>query len=349
MSPSYAFTLPAPTRTALTTLRVSLTAGESQPGERLQAVLAGAVPDSDAALFGALLGTRVPRIFAESDVRGDGSDWTRAELAVLGDVGCVMDVHVFDDGRHRDPEVFTEPFPASLLFVCGALLAGPPGVVPVDLPEVTRAGALDPEAYHALYRRRLLPLLCWAGRRAADVGRRALVTVPGIGCGQFAGPFRGRLGPLLETVLARILEEEVASLGAITAIHFDPYDECVEARREIRGRTLLTRPLLSCAAPRPQLCRPEAYEQEPDEFGDHMLFSVVAWDHVSWPGNDWWAGSRATDDGVKAAATDAMSRITGHRGRYDPSVPGYAPPVGFSTWAELASREGVGLDAARAD
>ena len=39
------------------------------------------------------------------------------------------------------------------------------------------------------------------------------------------------------------------------------------------------------------------------------LFSVVAWDHVSWPGNDFYAGQRKTDDGVKAAATTAMQIV----------------------------------------
>ena len=66
---------------------------------------------------------------------------------------------------------------------------------------------------------------------------------------------------------------------------------------------------------------------------------MVAWDHVSWPGNDYWIGAasslaicdaftrgmhmmltmigpvrpgkRCTDDGVKAAATDTMRALTG--------------------------------------
>ena len=44
------------------------------------------------------------------------------------------------------------------------------------------------------------------------------------------------------------------------------------------------------------------------------LYSMVAWDHVSRPGNDFFGGARATDDGVKAAATDSMRTLTGIAG-----------------------------------
>ena len=55
-----------------------------------------------------------------------------------------------------------------------------------------------------------------------------------------------------------------------------------------------------------------------DDFSGCILFSIVAWDHVSWPGNDYFGGSRSTDDGVKAAATDSMAVLTGIEGHYDP-------------------------------
>ena len=32
----------------------------------------------------------------------------------------------------------------------------------------------------------------------------------------------------------------------------------------------------------------------------------MAWDYVSWPGNDFYGDLRNTDDGVKAAATNSM-------------------------------------------
>lgn len=52
----------------------------------------------------------------------------------------------------------------------------------------------------------------------------------------------------------------------------------------------------------------------------------MAWDQVSWPGNDFYTGARVTDDGVKAAATNAMTAMTGVAGRYDPPLNQYQPP-----------------------
>jgi len=50
-----------------------------------------------------------------------------------------------------------------------------------------------------------------------------------------------------------------------------------------------------------------------------MAIRHMWWDHVSWPGNDFYGGSRSTDDGVKAAATDSMAALTGVEGRYAPN------------------------------
>lgn len=50
-------------------------------------------------------------------------------------------------------------------------------------------------------------------------------------------------------------------------------------------------------AGKPQLCPPQRYAEHGDDFSHCQRFSVVAWDHVSWPGNDFYGGARATDDG----------------------------------------------------
>ncbi len=42
------------------------------------------------------------------------------------------------------------------------------------------------------------------------------------------------------------------------------------------------------------------------EFADTYMAKLVAWDHFSWPGNDFFANARQTDDGVSAAATNSM-------------------------------------------
>jgi hypothetical protein len=89
---------------------------------------------------------------------------------------------------------------------------------------------------------------------------------------------------------------------------------------------------------KPQLSRPVAHaddDEDRERLAGYRLFSFVAWDHVSWPGNDFYGGARATDDGVKAAATNAMEMMTGIAGRYCAGRNAYLPPEPHRTWGEL--------------
>jgi len=67
----------------------------------------------------------------------------------------------------------------------------------------------------------------------------------------------------------------------------------------------------------------------------------VAWDHVSWPGNDFYGGSRSTDDGVKAAATNSMTVMTGIEGQYNPVTYHYEPPTKYRNWAAVVQQNNL--------
>ena len=287
-----------------------------------------------------LLNTKPPQIFAESSVYGDGTDWNQTELGLLGDISIAAAVTVFDDGAHQNPLRHDEPFLANLLFTPGALLRNDQGDVPADWREVHSDGALHLDSFTSLYRRRLGPVLKWVNGQAAKSGRPALITIPGMGCGQFAGEYRGELGKTLEAALIQILEVEQANLPNIKAVWFDPYQECEASRLTIGHLEFITNPLLSDVFPRPQLTEPRLFG-----FEDCELYSFVAWDHVSWPGNDYYAGSRATDDGVKAAATDVMRAMTDTKGRYDKVSAKYLPPPEYGDWREVVFRAEVKLKA----
>jgi hypothetical protein len=225
------------------------------------------------------------------------------------------------------------PFQGQLVFTAGALLANAHGSIPADWPEVVNHdGDISLEGLLGLYRRRLVPVFSHINAFAAEE-RSALITVPGLGCGLFAGPFRGALGPMLEQVLKRILQEYGQQWSNIRAIHFDPYSQCGNTREIINGKLLQVRPSkVSGNQPIPQLCRPETYATAEDDFTACNLYSLVAWDHVSWPGHDFYIGSLCNDDGVKAAATDAMATITGVSGSYDVQHTEYRPPAPYRDW-----------------
>lgn len=343
---SHRLLIPAETRGRLAGYLAALRAGSATAGARLKEQMAGmrAEEMTEAQFLLAVVNTKVPCIFAESAVAGDGSDWNPTELGLLGDLSIAVPVTIFDDGHHTRPKPHARAFPGSLIFTPGALLRNGRGGVPADWAEVTWPdGRLNPEGYFALYERRLLPVFFYIQECAASEGKSALLTLPGLGCGQFAGPFAGKLGSELQRVLGRFLVAHGRAFPNLKVVYYDPYGECENLRREIHGISLLVRPLLRGNEGKSQLCPPRVYEEEGDDFSGCLFFSLVAWDHVSWPGNDFFAGARCTDDGVKAAATDSMAVLTGLRGHYSVEHGAYVPPAPYSTWEQVVRQTGVRL------
>lgn len=265
-----------------------------------------------------LLRTKKPTIYAESSVYGNGYDWNQEELSILGDISVAAPVTIYDNGKHSAPKPHPVPFKGTLFFVPGALLRNDlfePEVTP-DITELVKDGQIDDEAYYRLYERRLLPILINANQRAKYLGKAMVLTIPGIGTGQFAGNYAANNLPLkLYNVLIRLLENYGKLLSNICCIYYDPFYGCrnVMGIKNINGIELQVNPFSYTTHQRSQLCMPDAYDKR---FKDCTLGSVVSWDPVSWPGNDYYLGHRRTDDGVKSAATNAMTLFTTHKGTY---------------------------------
>ena len=289
--------------------------------------------------------TKRPQIFAESAVVGDGSDWNLTELGLLGDIAMATPVTFFDNGRHQNPDVHTPPFTGWLLFVAGALLRNGRAHTPADWPELVLAGGhIDEDAYFQLYERRLLPAFLFINEQMRRQGKQAFITVPGLGCGMFAGPFQGQLGEMLKRTLQAFLYKHAAAFSHIRVVYFDPYRECQNERHEMGEMRFLVRPLTHGNKTKPQLCHPTVFAEPGDDFSQCDLVSVVAWDHVSWPGNDFYIGSRATDDGVKGAATDVTAVMTGVPGQYNPQTNQYAPPQNYHNWQQVIQANQIAID-----
>jgi hypothetical protein len=290
-----------------------------------------------------LVNTKHPQIFAESAIFGDGRDWNQFELSILGDISIAVPVIVYDNGNHSQPTIHKIPFGANLLYVPGALLDNGKENVPADYEEVTQNDQIGFEGFYNLYERRLLPPFLFANNIAKNNNKQAFITIPGLGCGQFAGKFRGSLEPELKNVLIQFLKEHSVSLPNIRAVYYDPYQNGDNDRLEIDDISLFIRPLLKGNEQKSQLCEPQHYKETGDDFSGCELFSIVAWDHVSWPGNDFFAGSRMTDDGVKAAATNSMAVITGIEGTYNKTTNQYDPPKGYRNWGDVVKRKKLQL------
>ncbi|MCY7366969.1 MAG: hypothetical protein LH474_02330 [Chamaesiphon sp.] len=291
-----------------------------------------------------LVRTKRPQIFAEVEIYGNGIDWNQTELSILGDISIVTPVTVYDNGKHRHPDLHQTPFAAILIFTPGALLRNGNKITPVDWDEVTIDDEINYKGYYRLYERRLLPAFIYANDLAQQSGKIALITIPGMGCGQFAGIFRGQLGAELRKMLIEFLETHGNKFSNIKVVYFDPYQECENERIEIGGISLFVRPLTKGNSNKPQLCQPEDYAEDGDNFDDYDLFSFVAWDHVSWPGNDFYLGARSTDDGVKAAATNVMTVMTGIEGLYNSHLYSYCQPAVYETWKDVVWKNKIQLE-----
>jgi hypothetical protein len=291
-----------------------------------------------------LMRTKRPQIFAEFEVFGNGTDWNQAELSILGDISIVTPVAVYDNGRHLHPDLHQPPFTANLIFTPGALLRNGYNITPVDWEEVTTDDEINPHGYYRLYERRLLPGFSYANNLAKQQNKMALITIPGMGCGQFAGKFRGQLGTQLKQAIINFLKIHGSKFTNIKVVYYDPYSECENERLEIEEISLFIRPLTKGNINKPQLCQPQRYAESGDNFDDYELFSFVAWDHVSWPGNDFYVGARSTDDGVKAAATNLMEVMTGITGAYNPQLHRYCQPSRYDTWKDAIYKNKIQLE-----
>lgn len=231
-----------------------------------------------------LLLTKKPITFAESEIKGGGLDWNSFELQILGDLSIVMNVEIYDNGvwnpHDTNFRIHNPPLNGQLMFTPGPLLRGSIRGGPPDLNEVVSGDDIDQDKYNQLIERRLMPLFYYANKDAKKTNQCALITIPGIGCGAFAGKFRGKMCGHLNQALQNILRKHAKSYDNIACIYFDPHRECTNETQQFEGVSYRVRPAVQ-NHDRSQLCNPNEYAEPGDDFSNCKLFKIVAWDHVS--------------------------------------------------------------------
>lgn len=299
-----------------------------------------------------IMATKKPSIFAESAIMGGGRDWNNTELEILGDINMAFPVTIYDNGVWPQggsyPDHFQQhqdPFQGELLFTPGALLKTGEdfaGESP-DLTEITNQGRIDQQAYNKLVQRRLLPILIYINYKSDQEGKQAVITMPGIGAGVFAGKYQGTIGNHLNIAMQELLSTYWKHLQNIRLIHYDPFTEGDNEQLEFGNLKYRVRPASKGNKSKSQLSNPVDLEEETGELHNTKLYKIVAWDHVSWPGNDFIAGSKWTDDGIAAGGTNLMKKLMGADGHYDKQTGKYLPPNGYLTWAEYATKNNIKL------
>lgn len=341
---SYKVLLSEETKQKLELYKQNIENGKVKPGSYFQEKLDGLNIQnlSSDEFLSLLVQTKKPQIYAESAVYGNGKDWNSSELSILGDINFAVPVTIYDNGVHRGDNLksHNSPFQGELLFVPGALLRNDKGVDTPDMQEVIKNNKIDYTSFYKLYERRLLPSLIYANQSVGKEG--AVITIPGIGCGQFAGKFQGQLEGYIQNILKEILKEHGSKLSNIKGVIFDPNQNtqnCKDENLVINGIYLETK-AGNFGKDNSQLKKPQEHGEQ---FKNCKLFSVVAWDHVSWPGNDFYVGDRATDDGVKAAATNVCEVLTGIQGKYNYDLNKFNPSNKYKNWEDVINSEKIEL------
>ena len=269
-----------------------------------------------------MLSTKIPFICAENYIPATNSDWTIEEVELLGEINIAMPVKIYDNGQWINPVTHHKVIDGYLLFTPGVLMKE---TCQTDYRHIVDNGKLDLEKYYNVYERRLLPLLTFAHQEARGKSKKAVVTIPGIGCGCFADKcFKSDLSVQFGEVIKRILENHGKMLSNISLIYFDQHEHPnveSEEHKTIEGIDYL-RYCKNNTNHKNLLEDPKSYG---DKYADDILFAFVAWDHLSFPGNDYFTGSRWTDDGVKAAATSSMTSLLQVPGQYFKTQHRYYP------------------------
>lgn len=340
--------------------QTALSSGRTKPGLYLNAMLnASGKPVGTmtvAEFIDAILSTKKPTCATDS-IKGSAKDWNNTEIAILGDINVAVPVTIYDNGvwdpSDRGFSVHARPVKGELLYTCGALLKSGfefVGEIP-DLAEVAPGGVFNQARYNALVERRLLPLFAYANAKAGVDGKLALITIPGIGAGVFAGKFSGKMGEHLNIALKAMLSKRYQALNNIGLVYYDPFDECANEQIIYGGQSgnklsnveYRVRPQMQGNLGKTQLSDPTMYEESGDDFSNFKLYKIVAWNHVALPGNGYFVGNRWTDDAVAAAATDSMKGLLGVSGRYDKRFGMYLPPRGYTTWSGVVKELGFHL------
>lgn len=289
-------------------------------------------------LLQALLRTKEPVIFTESQAKLDGSDWSAIEYEILCSAGIMYEVTTYDNGVWGDSKIgegtwdhfkdySDDPFKQLAMIVSAPLLTKNSP----DYKRIVRDGKIDEDDYYTVLEERLLPLLMKASEDAS-AAEKLVLTLPGLGCSAFAGEFKGRMGPILNRALKRLVREHNAKLENIDTIVFDCFSECgweeeKSGDLKYRVRSINLRPQGNTTGKAlPQLSAAIEYEEPGDNFRGCKKVKIVAGDGCSLPNNDANAGSRNTDEGAFGAGTNSAYVLSSIPGAYEKRSPANKVP-----------------------
>jgi hypothetical protein len=245
-------------------------------------------------------------------------------------LNIAVNVTIYDNCVRSASErsVHTEPFDGYLIFV-NAINLGTTSTIECK-KILNNSNEIDWIKYSEEYNSILLPALFYANKIAKDQGKKAVITIPGIG----AGIFGARHDIKVKDELVAFIENSLAKYNFVDIekiiIDLWDYEKLKEEKtiNNVQLKVIATSKLLDkSVAEGSQLYNPGS---------DKILFSIVASNKGAMPGcsNFGSIGSaRSTDNCMKAGGTDLYSRLISDEkiGSYNKSGKYYEAP-GSNSW-----------------
>jgi|GEM_PF-402097 len=343
--------------------------GSESPGPNLKIQLEKRLKGQDLStittekFIEAMLSTKDIKAFAETEDLSASGNWNKKEVEILGGINiAINDLTIYGNGARNGEAISStadvrkthdKSFKGNILITQGALLENISlrGEKTPDYNRVVKRdekgeiikdengkATIDQEKYNALVEERMLPLLSHANETAKQKGKnkRALITMPGIGCGQFAGEFQEEMPGHLDKAMKAMLEKHESKFSNIACVYYDPF-KGENTSQDIEGIKYRVRPFtkpMPNHSQKSQLEHPSTYEEEKGEFDNCMLFKIVAGDHIGRAGNDFnTENSIRTDEGSSLSQTDFQRRMTGDEGHYAKDEQKFLPN-NHNDWAE---------------
>lgn len=282
------------------------------------------------------------------------SRWNDQEASLLGDMSVVLKAMVIDDGQWVNEKgeilhkIHPEQFPVTMAFISGCL----------GMPNFPDKLEFDQGNLKELITRRLLPVLrSFSQQLLLEEGpfARGIVTMNGLGCSAYAHEIPSKQANIEFLAAVRHVHRTYGHQFSNLDIWLDlfdkffsqePQDNITVDEKNKSKPSLFLRSLKDPKSPGlPQLLPFVDYAAYIKRVYGltrvySRLFTIVAWDHYAWPGNDWVGGSRTTDDGNKGAATTCMHSMTGIEGSTYDGL-GYQPPKEYTSWMDLIEKMGL--------
>jgi hypothetical protein len=219
----------------------------------------------------------------------------------------VPKVTVYDEGQREHIKVVAKPFESNLLYISGPLLQQDESFPNLtDRHKVFDGNQFNIQKYNQLIEERVLPALLHINEMALAAGKKAVIGMPGLGCGAFATyEVKDTISDDFFAAIRAILQKHSNAFPAIGRIEFSSKDHIKNQQvGDIKLHRGKNYPGLNI--------QPQKGEKS---------FRIVAWDPLSAPGNEYWVQSkyltdRSSDDPISILSTNILEIITGIKGKY---------------------------------